>query len=176
MDSESLSIDLTRQSDIEGIIWIAKECNLSYWSKNDYQNEIERVDSFMLSARVEQSVVGFIAARLTASSASSAPTMEPKIVLPEADIMNIGVLPSFQKQGIGWRLLDSFFKECERKDVSNIWLEVRESNVQARDFYRRNRFIEVQKRPGFYSNPTEDAVLLKRKLNAGAEYKKSIKS
>ena len=161
MDGEPVSIELSTQSDIEQIIRIAKACNLSYWSKEDYLNEVKRVDSFMLSARTKHLVVGFIAARLNVPTPPSPFSIGAEIVLPEADLLNIGVLPSFQKQGIGLQLLNCFFKECESKNVCSIWLEVRESNVNARDFYKRNCFIEIQKRPGFYSNPSEDAVLMK---------------
>ena len=54
---------------------------------------------------------------------------------------------------------------CRSNGVEDIFLEVRESNVSARALYVKLGFAEIGKRKKYYSNPTEDAILMKLSLN-----------
>jgi ribosomal-protein-alanine N-acetyltransferase len=170
---EKFKIDKILQADIDQILQISSESNLSFWSKGDYLCEIRRLNSYIKVARLEKKVLGFIAARFNIEQASDLEKKYSTAVAAEADILNIGVLKSFQKQGIGRLLLEGLISKAEKLKAQNIWLEVRESNVNARTFYRRNGFVEIQKRRNFYSNPIEDAVLMRLDVN---KYTKKLKS
>ena len=61
-------------------------------------------------------------------------------------------------------LLDEFKLTCSQRRVSIIWLEVRVSNHIAISFYRSQGFIKRGVRPGFYTNPAEDAELMSLSL------------
>ena len=52
--------------------------------------------------------------------------------------------------------------ECSA--CGSITLEVRESNAAAIAFYRKNGFVPVGRRKGFYEKPVEDALIYKREL------------
>jgi ribosomal-protein-alanine N-acetyltransferase len=158
---KAIRVDRVLKADIDQIIQIADEGNLSFWSKDDYFCEIERTDSYIKAARIGERIVGFIAARFNIPITNE----ETDSVASEADVLNIGVLKSFQKQGIGQMLLKELLLEAERLKIPSIWLEVRESNLNAQTFYKRNEFIEIQKRKSFYSNPAEDAVLMRLDVN-----------
>jgi len=147
-----------KRKDIEQILRIAKECKLAGWSENDYLSELERKESFMAAAKVDKSIIGFIVARFNLSGQND------EFNSSEADLLNLGVLKNFQKKGIGRVLLESFLLEARNLDIRTIWLEVRKSNLNARQFYFRNQFIEIQERKNFYTNPSEDAVIMKLEI------------
>ncbi|HIS76078.1 MAG TPA: ribosomal protein S18-alanine N-acetyltransferase [Candidatus Merdivicinus excrementipullorum] len=81
-------------------------------------------------------------------------------VLDECNLNRICVHPDFRKQGIGSHLLTKLQDFCKTHEISHIFLEVRESNASARNLYRGHGFRELGKRPRFYENPEEDAVLM----------------
>jgi [ribosomal protein S18]-alanine N-acetyltransferase len=43
------------------------------------------------------------------------------------------------------------------------YLEVRESNIGARKLYQRVGFTEVGRRPDYYTNPIETAIVMQMK-------------
>ena len=51
--------------------------------------------------------------------------------------------------------------------VDRIWLEVRPSNSAARALYRGAGFIEEGRRPGYYNDTGEDALLMSLYLVSG---------
>ena len=77
----------------------------------------------------------------------------------EGNLVSIGVRPEYRQMGIATELLDIVYELAGRRGVTSINLEVRESNEPAIRFYEKERFERTGKRPGFYRNPTEDALL-----------------
>ena len=116
----------------------------------------------MLLAETECGSVGFIIARFIFSSVGENLSMEYSEA--EADILNIGVRKKFRKQGIGKLLLNSVFNKARDLQVESIWLEARKSNLNAIKFYAANGFEKTQERKNFYTNPTENAVIMCLKL------------
>ena len=49
--------------------------------------------------------------------------------------------------------------------MKDIFLEVRESNQVAINFYKKNNFKQISIRKGYYSDPTEDAIIMKMEAN-----------
>lgn len=81
-------------------------------------------------------------------------------VLDEAQIYNVAVLEKERGQGIGERMLEHLIKEG-RKDGREVFLlEVRPSNEKAIKLYEKLGFSVDGKRPDFYENPKEDALLM----------------
>ena len=83
-----------------------------------------------------------------------------RFVLDEGDIGNVAVAPDSRRRGIGAALLKALFAESERRGAAVLQLEVRESNAPAIALYTGAGFAPVGKRKNFYSNPTENAVLM----------------
>ena len=78
---------------------------------------------------------------------------------PEWELENIVVRPEQQRRGLATLLLNSLIEKAHKAGVHAIFLEVRASNDPARAFYTRNKFSETGRREGYYSNPSEDAIL-----------------
>ncbi len=89
-------------------------------------------------------MVGFLAARRTAND--------------ETEILNLAVAPEFRRRGVATRLL----LECFQRLPGTFFLEVRASNSAAQTLYAGLGFAPAGKRPRYYDNPVEDAVVMRR--------------
>lgn len=86
------------------------------------------------------------------------------LVLDELSIMNIATLPEFRRTGCAKELLGAVYTYAKENNVAVITLEVRESNTAARTLYASEDFIEIGKRPFYYTNPPEAAIIMEKKL------------
>lgn len=68
-----------------------------------------------------------------------------KVVLDEADITNVAVLPAYRKKGIARKLLQQLLDEARQQGIYSIYLEVRDSNAAAITLYKHAGFKEVGK-------------------------------
>ena len=77
----------------------------------------------------------------------------------EAEVLQIAVLPSYQGRKIATALFD--FLPADKE----IFLEVRESNMPALLFYKKEKFEEIARRKAYYHAPVEDAIVMKREIH-----------
>lgn len=82
----------------------------------------------------------------------------------EGNLVSIGVRPEYREMGIARELLDICYEMASARGVTSIFLEVRESNEAAIGLYETEGFEKTGKRPGFYREPTEDALLYRKQL------------
>ncbi len=82
------------------------------------------------------------------------------VLLDEAHIIAIAVREPLRRQGIGAGLLLSVIDMATKLQTKIITLEVRESNRSAQQMYLKYGFHVVGKRPRYYSDNQEDAVLM----------------
>jgi ribosomal protein S18 acetylase RimI-like enzyme len=61
-------------------------------------------------------------------------------------------------------LLDTALAEFKSRNVSRAFLEVRESNEAGIAFYLKHGFAKSGRRPGYYREPEEAAILMEKKL------------
>ena len=74
------------------------------------------------------------------------------------EILAIATVEEYRNKGLAQELLD----KIKTKDI---FLEVRESNEKAINFYKKNNFKQISIRKGYYSDPTEDAIIMKMEAN-----------
>jgi ribosomal-protein-alanine N-acetyltransferase len=86
------------------------------------------------------------------------------VLLPEAELESIVVSAAEQRRGVGRKLFFAMVEELGRVGVREVLLEVRASNQGALDFYRSLGWSETGRRPRYYADPEEDAVLMSLKL------------
>lgn len=84
----------------------------------------------------------------------------------EADISNVCVNEKYRKNGVGYTLLNIAMEKMIAEGVLHFTLEVREKNIAARNLYSKLGFIEEGVRPNFYSNPTDNAVIMWKHLES----------
>ncbi len=82
------------------------------------------------------------------------------VVADEYHIVNVGVDPDLRRQGLATQLLAAGLTEAVEANCRIATLEVRVSNTSARAFYDRLGFHEAGRRPRYYADNAEDALIL----------------
>jgi ribosomal-protein-alanine N-acetyltransferase len=85
-------------------------------------------------------------------------------VAHEATVQTLGVAATWQQQGLGRRMLDTFVAAARRRSAGLIWLEVAADNAAARALYSRAGFEAVSNRRDYYGSG-RDAVVMRRRLS-----------
>jgi ribosomal-protein-alanine acetyltransferase len=83
---------------------------------------------------------------------------------PQAELETIAVSVDAQRRGTGGKLLSVMAEEMKAAAASEFVLEVRASNRAAIALYRSLGWRENGRRPRYYADPEEDAVLMSREL------------
>jgi [ribosomal protein S18]-alanine N-acetyltransferase len=141
--------------DIEQILAIEEISFKAPWSHSLFLEEVACKNAFnyvVKSAGGEknEAVIAYICSRIIGS---------------EMSILRIAVSPEWRNLGIASWLLDQCFIMARDKGVTSVFLEVRESNSAAIALYGKLEFISVGKRPAYYPETGEDAVVLMKKLS-----------
>ncbi len=85
-------------------------------------------------------------------------------VADEGEVANIAIHPLARRRGFGTRLLEHLLEEAASSGVVRVFLDVRESNLDAIRIYRRRGFQVVGRRTDYYEKPVEDALILRLDL------------
>ena len=80
---------------------------------------------------------------------------------PQAELETVAVAKNHQRAGVGRQLLQGLIAELRTAGSDKVLLEVRSSNHSALAFYRSFSFRQIGLRPGYYTDPLEDAVLMR---------------
>ncbi len=115
------------------------------WSYDAFLAELDNPRSVTYVARTRDKVVAFLNAGF---------------ILDEGTVNNVAVLSEYRKNGIGEALLCQVISHCRAHGIATLTLEVRKSNLSAIQLYQKHGFLLVGERRNFYSQPTEDALLL----------------
>jgi ribosomal-protein-alanine N-acetyltransferase len=87
----------------------------------------------------------------------------------EAHLLNLSVDPPQQGRGLARLMLDEMLRFAQAQGAQSLWLEVRTSNVRARQIYERYGFKTVGLRRNYYPLAPfkrEDAVVMSLPLAA----------
>ena len=86
-------------------------------------------------------------------------------VLDEGQITNVATLPEHRRRGLGRALVEAIIAYAKEKGLASIVLEVRNSNFAAVELYRSMGFSPCGLRKDFYRFPTENALIMVKRLN-----------
>jgi len=90
-----------------------------------------------------------------------------QVAADEAEILTLGVEPTWRRQGVAKRLLEGIKRGAARGGARALFLEVAASNEPAIALYAKNGFAESGRRKGYYARsggPAEDAVVMRCEL------------
>jgi len=82
------------------------------------------------------------------------------IILDEAHIATLAVHPEFRRKGVARRLLETALNEVYDEGARRAFLEVRAGNLAALQMYNTLGFEVVGRRPRYYHDNNEDALLM----------------
>jgi len=138
------------KADLGGVAAIESE-NPSPWSAGSLAQELEIAQSIQIVAEeAEAQILGWCACR---------------IVWPEAELLKIAVKQKNRERGIGRFLFEHLFGELQKRKITSLFLEVRSSNRAALNFYEKHGFLHVGSRSGYYTNPPDSAIILRKNLS-----------
>ena len=150
------SIRSAKQTDIPIILTIEQQSRTaSHWTSDQYSNVI--TNGIVLVVEESGKLQGFLCASKIAD---------------EWEIENIVVAQASLRQGIADTLLRVLIDQAKSANISTIHLEVRESNLPARRLYGKHGFTATGRRPDYYKNPSESAVLYALFLNLKSTFPK----
>lgn len=142
-----MTIEKMQIQHVPQVAALEKQCFSDPWSEKSIASELVNDLAFWLVALEGETVAGYVGSQT---------------VLGESDMMNIAVHPDFRRQGIAEALVDALMTELHEQGSRCLTLEVRASNEPAKQLYRKLGFIPIGKRPNYYFNPREDALILRK--------------
>lgn len=136
-----------RDAHVADVVQLEKLCFSMPWSETSIRSELDNPLSLWLVAIDGEKLVGYVGSQA---------------VMGEADMMNLAVFPEYRRMGIGEQLVLQLIQALKIQNVSAITLEVRVSNESALRLYQKLGFSQVGRRPDYYRNPKEDALILRK--------------
>ena len=138
------------ESHVASVAAIEKECfGRDAWSEKSVAGELTNALALWLVAVEGETVAGYVGSQT---------------VCNETDMMNVAVTADFRRQGIGEKLVNALVEELKAMDSRCLTLEVRASNTPAQAMYEKLGFTEIGRRPRYYQNPKEDALILRKEF------------
>jgi ribosomal-protein-alanine N-acetyltransferase len=149
--TRDLSLRQARLADVKAICRIEKQCFPTPWSRWSFLAELGHHLSHTLvagpSPPTPWETWGYIVFW---------------VVADEMHILNLAVHPHKRRRGVARALLSEALSQARDLKAQVAWLEVRPSNAPALQLYANFGFEEVGRRPRYYDDTQEDAILLAR--------------
>ena len=151
----SISFNKFNSVEIPSVLSI-EEKNSDYpWSQLQFTTSIENSNNLCYCRSLNGKTIGYLIAMLAEDT---------------ADIQNIGIDTDFQRKGYGTALLNHLIEELRKRDIGEIFLEVRAGNKSAIQFYKRQGFEEISVRKNYYTKNSknqshrEDGIIMSIKI------------
>lgn len=119
------------------------------WSAESFRSEAAKDNGIVICCYADECVVGLVSGYFAAD---------------EADITSVAVDSGYRRRGIAELLMAEFEKQLPEY-VSEMFLEVRESNFPAISLYEKCGFEKLNLRRNFYDNPVENALVMRKRID-----------
>jgi [ribosomal protein S18]-alanine N-acetyltransferase len=147
-------IEAARHDDVDALAHLERRCYSHPWSVRGFRDALRRGErGLVLVARTygrgdpENGILAYCVIEVAAD---------------EMHVHNLAVRPEARGAGLARRLLRLAFALSLRRGAALAILEVRESNRAAIELYRSMGFVTVATRRNYYSQPVEDALVLRQ--------------
>jgi [ribosomal protein S18]-alanine N-acetyltransferase len=145
MDNKMI-IRLMTNRDLDDVLELEHQSFTLPWSKEAFYNELHHNQhAVYVVIEDDGKIVGYCGTWL---------------ILDEAHITNIAVLPTYRGRGLGEKLLRYMMNFSKSRNVVTMTLEVRVSNFVAQSLYEKLGFKKGGIRKNYYSDNGEDAIVM----------------
>lgn len=127
-------------------------CFEAAWREETFRGLLGQPGVFALLGSADGQSVGFVLAR---------------VVVDEAEILSIGVLPSRQSRGIGRQMMQSAARTAFERGATRLFLEAGADNRPALALYASLGFREIGRRRGYYGERQADGLTMRADLPLG---------
>lgn len=144
--TDSFVFRYLKEEDIDQILKIEELSFATPWTRQSFENEL-KLNQFAVYLVLEKEgqIVGYCGMWL---------------IVDEAHITNIAVLPEFRGQKLGEAILRMIMEVAKKKGAKTMTLEVRVSNTVAQSLYRKLGFMNGGIRKNYYTDNYEDALVM----------------
>jgi ribosomal-protein-alanine N-acetyltransferase len=149
--SAVLTIRPAQERDLDDVAAIERAVFNDPWSRRSFADLVNSRQVLFLVAADTTAVVGYAIALLTGI---------------ESELANLAVARLMQHQGLGRRLLGEALRAARDHGCREMFLEVRASNAAAISLYSSAGFEAVGRRVRYYARPIEDAIVMKKRVQA----------
>jgi len=151
-----LTIRRMREEDLDEVMEMEGVAFSSPWTRGMYLHEIEKRDSCYLVARRDGTLAGYGGTLL---------------ILDEAHVMTLAVREDLRRRGLGARLLLELLDYSRDMGARFLTLEVRGSNREAIELYKRFGFQIMGERRNYYVDNMENALIMWTEDVTAPEYR-----
>lgn len=144
-----VSVDLMKSSDLKEILAIEQSSFPTPWTEGMFLSELKTRHAQCLVVKVEIDGETIIGAYIVFW-----------LVAGEVHLHNLAVKKEFRKQGLGCNLMKLMKQIGMQTGATRQTLEVRESNLAAIKLYRKCGFVVKGKRPQYYTDTKEAALIM----------------
>lgn len=151
MSKPNITVRPMRIEDLDQVLEVERASFPTPWTKEAFYRELtqNRLACYLV-ALADGRVIAYAGAWL---------------ILDEAHVTNIAVHPSFRGRKVGELLMRSLMLLARSKGARQMTLEVRASNLVAQNLYRKLGFSTQGRRPKYYTDNQEDALIMWADLN-----------
>ncbi|WP_251523559.1 ribosomal protein S18-alanine N-acetyltransferase [Robertmurraya korlensis] len=144
--TDSFVFRYMKEEDIDQILKIEELSFATPWTRQSFENELN-LNQFAVYLVLEKEgkIVGYCGMWL---------------IVDEAHITNIAVLPEFRGQKLGEAILRMIMEVAKKRGAKTMTLEVRVSNTVAQSLYRKLGFMNGGIRKNYYTDNYEDALVM----------------
>lgn len=142
-----MEIRQMRLQDVPKVAQLEKCCFRDPWSERSIASELDNPLAYWLVAVEKDEVLGYVGSQT---------------VMGEADMMNVAVSEKYRRLRIANALITRLIEDLSRRGAYSLSLEVRASNAPAIALYEKLAFVQIGRRPNYYRNPKEDALILRK--------------
>ena len=144
-----VSVDLMKKEDLPEILAIESESFPTPWTEGMFLDELRTTHAQCLVINVEMDGKKIIAAYIIFW-----------FVVDEVHLHNLAVRNEFRRQGLAYNMMNLMKDIAAQVGITRQTLEVRESNQKAIQLYRKCGFVVKGKRPQYYTDTREDALVM----------------
>ncbi len=131
--------------DADEVAEVEKKCFPVPWSRESFWREASNENTLYLLILNDDEIIGYAGTWIS---------------FEEAQITNVAVVPEYRGNGNGRALMEELIRRVKEKGVTAMTLEVRPSNVVALGLYESLGFKDCGRRPKYYSDNGEDAIIM----------------
>ncbi len=140
-----------RLGDLDEVMLIERRSFSAPWEESTFRGLMRRPSAALLVAEIDDELTGYSVMWFAAD---------------EGELGNVAVLPERRGEGIGRTLLHESIAVAASRGTRSLYLEVRESNEVACGLYEKVGFSVVGVRKQYYTEPVEDATVMKLDVQA----------
>ena len=139
IDNNSFNIRLMTLSDLESIKSILVTDFDNFWNYDVLKEELlsDYSKYYTIENISSNEIVGFSGI---------------KIILDEAELMNIVIKKTYRNLGFASKLLDFLISICIKNNITSMFLEVSENNIFAKHLYSKFEFKQISVRENYYND------------------------